>query len=70
MPNPLQLDEDELDALHGLQTGSHDLELDDLVWERLERRGLVVLRCVIRNSGGSLTRIATLTARGRRYPTS
>jgi hypothetical protein len=70
MPNPLHLNEDELDALRALHTGSDELEMDDPIWQQLEDRGLVVLRNVMRSADGSLTRIATLTTSGRGYPTS
>jgi hypothetical protein len=70
MPNFFQLNENELDALHGLQTGTGELEADDPVWETLEDRGLVVLRRIMRNDAdASVTRRATLTLLGRRYPT-
>lgn len=70
MPNPLELHKDELDALHGLQTGTDELDADDPVWEGLEDLGLAVLRRVISSTDGSFTRVPTMTARGRRYPTS
>ena len=70
MPNPLHLNEHELAALHALHTGSDELDMDDPIWQRLQDRGLVVLRNVMRSADGSLTRIATLTASARGYPTS
>ena len=70
MLNPQDLNEDELDALHALHTGSDAPEMDDPIWQRLEDRGLIVLRKVMRSADGSLTHTATLTTSGRSYPTS
>lgn len=70
MPNPQHLNEDELDALRALHTGSDRLAMDDPIWQQLEDRGLIVLRNVMGSADGSLTRTATLTTSGRIYPTS
>ena len=67
--NPLFLSASEVEAMRGLQMRPKRVNADDPVWDELQERGLVVLRRVLSDTDGSLTRVATLTSQGRRYPT-
>jgi hypothetical protein len=58
--NPLQLNDDELDAIRGLQLGRNRVGADDPIWDGLEELGLVDLRTGL---------IPKLTLLGERYRT-
>jgi hypothetical protein len=60
MENPLDLNEDELDAIRGLQAGLNRVGADDPVWDALEELGLVDLRTGL---------VPQLTPLGVRYRT-
>ena len=60
MENPLDLNEDELDAIRGLQAGMNRVGADDPVWDGLEELGLVDVRTGL---------VPKLTPLGERYRT-
>jgi serine/threonine-protein kinase RsbW len=60
--NSLELGEAEVQAVHGLQTGTNLVGADDPVWDALRRFGLVQRK-------GTDVPVWSLTMRGRRYRT-
>jgi serine/threonine-protein kinase RsbW len=60
--NSLELGEAEVQAVHGLQTGTNLIGADDPVWDVLRRLGLVQRK-------GADVPVWSLTMRGRRYRT-
>jgi serine/threonine-protein kinase RsbW len=62
-PNSLQLSEDEVDAIRGLQSGTNQVAADDPVWTALTDVGLVQRK-------GTGIPVWSLTMRGRLYRTA
>jgi hypothetical protein len=60
MENPLDLNDEELDAIRGLQLGRNRVGADDPIWDGLEEIGLVDARTGL---------IPKLTPLGERYRT-
>lgn len=63
MPNSLQLSDDEVHAVRGLQTGTNRVAADDPVWTALRDVGLVQRK-------GTGVPVWSLTMRGRLYRTA